>query len=242
MTSAPTCLLLPGMLCSPVLWHGQRELERVATVVHLPLARATVQGLVDDVLALPYDRMTLVGLSLGGIVAMGVAAQAPERVSGLALLSTNARAPRDDQFESWDAMATRTRAGCFDEVVEQLADAMLHPSHRLDPQLRHLIRQMALDTGPERFLVQLAAQHTRVDLRAHLPRTRCPTLVVSAAQDRMCPPSTHEEIAALVPGARYEVVRGSGHLSTLEQPDTVRRLLVSWVRARSGAEPTVGED
>jgi pimeloyl-ACP methyl ester carboxylesterase len=78
---------------------------------------------------------------------------------------------------------------------------------------------------------QLAAQTTRVDERPALARVRVPTLVLAGALDRLCPVDRHEEMAALVPGARLEVLDGVGHLLPLEAPDRVAAALDAWLAA-----------
>jgi pimeloyl-ACP methyl ester carboxylesterase len=72
----------------------------------------------------------------------------------------------------------------------------------------------------------------RADLRASLPAIRCPTLVLVGDGDELTPPALSQEIAAGIPGARLVTVPDSGHLSTLEQPDAVNKVLVDWIEGR----------
>jgi pimeloyl-ACP methyl ester carboxylesterase len=88
---------------------------------------------------------------------------------------------------------------------------------------------MADDVGAAAFDRQLAAQATRIDERPGLADVRVPTLVLAGAQDRLCPPERHEEIAALVPGAGLEVLPGVGHLLPLEAPARVAEALGTWL-------------
>ena len=58
---------------------------------------------------------------------------------------------------------------------------------------------------------------------------RVPTLVLCGEQDAVTPLADHAAIAARVPGARLERIPECGHLSTLEQPQAVNRVLVDWL-------------
>jgi len=83
---------------------------------------------------------------------------------------------------------------------------------------------MADETGPATLRAQLRMQCTRVDLRPALGSVATPTLLVSGAQDALCPPEFHVEIAAELPHARVVTIDG-GHLLPLEQPQTFGALL-----------------
>ncbi len=65
--------------------------------------------------------------------------------------------------------------------------------------------------------------------RAELPAIRCPTLVMVGDSDQITPPALAEEMAAGIPGARLEIIAACGHLSTLEAPEAMNRLLVPWL-------------
>lgn len=199
---------LPGMLCTGAVFGRLAPRARV-----LVPDRASLDAAVAAVLALDAPELTLVGHSLGGIVALAAAARAPERVTRLVVLATNAAAPRPEQRATWAAWAAATRAGGFATAADA-ATAAMRPG-----RWRTLAREMAAATGPGTFLRQLALQATRVDLHPELGRVRAETDVVCGADDPLCPPAFHERIAAAVPGARLRVVPGAGHLVPLEVPD-----------------------
>jgi pimeloyl-ACP methyl ester carboxylesterase len=224
------------MLCDSRLWAAQQD-ALGPDVVYLPLAGTSMAAAVDSVLALPVPRFDLAGLSLGGIVAMHVAVRAPHRVARLALLSTNARAPRPDQYRGWDVMRHRALADELRGVASDLLPALLRPSAQRDRDLVGTTLAMAEAVGVAAFLAQLDVQRSRTDLRPALGAVPCPTLVVSAADDVLCPPALHEEIAEALPRGRLETIPDCGHLSTLERPDVVTGLLRRWLAAPD--EPAV---
>lgn len=222
-------VLLPGMGCSPALW-SQLDLEdEPVTPV---LAEPDLDAEVDRLLGLLPERFALAGLSLGAVVAMALVRRAPERVERLALLSTNPSAPTPAQHAGWAAQRAALAAAGPRALQESLLPVLLSPVVRAErADLAELTLAMADDVGGQRYDAQLRLQGTRVDERPGLRQVRCPTLVVAAAQDRLCGLERHTEIAGLVPGAELVVVEDCAHLSPLEQPAEVSAHLRRWRRA-----------
>ncbi|GAA3237098.1 alpha/beta hydrolase [Pseudonocardia petroleophila] len=226
-------VLLGGMGCSPGLWDGVRARLGDRAVLDGVPDRPTLDGCVDALLATLPPRFALAGLSLGGIVAMALVRRAPHRVSRLALLSTNARAPVPEQYAAWTAQRAAIAAGATArELQADLLPVLLH-----DPSHAERALAMADEVGERVLDHQLAAQATRVDERPGLARVRVPTLVLAAREDRLCPLGRHEEIAALVPGADLRVLDGVGHLSPLEAPGRVAAALVDWASGERLVRP-----
>lgn len=216
--SSPPLVLLPGMNCSARLWGPAG-----AGALHPVLDRPTLDEQVDALLDALPARFALGGLSLGGIVAMALTRRAPERVAGLCLMATNARAPTPEQRAGWDAALTRLDDGAPARALQPL-ELLLH-----DRSLDATALQMADETGERRLAAQLRLQGTRVDERPALPAVAVPTLVLAGEQDRLCPVERHTEIAELVPDARLHVLPGVGHLLPVEAQDAVAALLGEWL-------------
>jgi pimeloyl-ACP methyl ester carboxylesterase len=232
----PSVILLPGSLCDRRLWQYQlAHLEVHAAVEVGDLTRdESIAAMARRLLERAPPRFALAGLSLGGIVALEVMRQAPERVRGLALLSTNARPSSPEQRAQWREIAAKVRGGRLREVVcDTLLPALVHPDRRADAKLARVVEEMAAAVGPEAYLCQLAALATRADSRPWLARIACPTLVVAGRADAICPLALHNEMAAAIPGARLAVVERCGHLSSLEQPQAISALLRDWLHGLS---------
>jgi pimeloyl-ACP methyl ester carboxylesterase len=224
-----TLVVLPGMGCSARLWSSALRSSALpeVPVVHGTIDRPAIDGCVDALLETLPPRFALAGLSLGGIVAMALVRRAPERVERLALLATNARGPTPAQYEGWAAARAGLAAGrTARDLQRDLLPVLLRDHTHDDTALA-----MADDVGAATFDRQLAAQATRIDERPALPRVAVPTLVLAGGADVLCPVDRHEEIAALVPGARLEVLDGVGHLVTLEAPARVAAALEAWLAA-----------
>ena len=76
---------------------------------------------------------------------------------------------------------------------------------------------------------QKALQATRPDQRATLARFKGPALVLMGAEDRLCPRDRHDEMHALMPQSRLEIIPGAGHLPTLEAPTPTTKALRRWL-------------
>lgn len=225
--SAPL-VLLPGMNCTGDLWTGTGldvEAGVVQPVLDRPGLRAQVAALRRE---LP-TRVVLVGHSLGGIVAMALALAAPERVDGLCLVSTNAKAPTPAQHDGWRDWIARADAGTSpralqEGILEPLLGAEVAATR---PDLVERTLRMGDETGAALLRAQLEMQLTRVDLLSRLSSLQMPTLVVSGLDDVICPPRFHTEIVEEVDGARL-VSLDAGHLLPLERPREFGDLVRSW--------------
>lgn len=223
--SAVPLVLLAGMNCTADLWAGCGLDDALTPVLDEESIDAQVERLLDT---LP-PVFALGGLSLGAIVAMALIARAPSRVAGLCLVSTNAKAPTDEQRRSWASWIDRLDSGeSARSLQESIIDALLTPRIVADrPDLVARTAAMGESTGEEILRAQLRMQATRTDQRPGLRAVRVPTLVVSGAHDTVCPPSFHVEIANEIRGARA-VSMDAGHLLPLVQPAPFGALVRSW--------------
>ncbi len=154
----------------------------------------------------------------------------PDRVTRLALLDTQARADTPEAAQRRRGLVALAERGEFLGVAPRLLPLFLHPDHleRLGP----VVTAMTAAVGKEAFLRQQRAILERPDSRPLLASIRCPTLVLFGRQDRLTPPSLHEEMAAAIPEATLVVLPNCGHLAPLERPGGVTAQLLAWLEAR----------
>lgn len=233
MAAPEPLLLLPGLACDGRLWapqiaafSGPRAVQ-VGQIAHAE----SIEALADAVLAEAPPRFALAGLSMGGIVAMAVLARAPERVSRAALIATDARADHPKLGPVRASQIARAGGGAFEQVLEEaLPAACLHDGPGRAGVLA-LARGMGRALGPAAFIRQTGALAARPDAREGLARLRLPVLVLCGRADTLCPVRRHEEIAALIPGARLAVLEEAGHLPVLEAPEACNAELAGWLEA-----------
>jgi pimeloyl-ACP methyl ester carboxylesterase len=226
-------ILLPGLLCDEALWRHQiKALKGMADCRVAGTARHdTMEALARDVLAEAPAKFALAGLSMGGYVAFEIMRQAPERVIKLCLLDTSARADTPEQRKRRELLLVMSRKGQFKGVTPRLLPLLIHPDRMQDKELTGLIMAMAERVGREAFHNQQTAIMNRADSRALLKSIRCPVQVIGGKQDAITPPDIVREIADGISGARLDMIEDCGHLSPLEQPEEVNRIMKKWLIA-----------
>ncbi|MFC6063686.1 alpha/beta fold hydrolase [Streptomyces ochraceiscleroticus] len=222
------------MLCDHGLWTDVAFPEH-HEVHHVALTEPDIGRLADEVLSAVPGPFVLVGLSLGAIVGFEVLRRAPERVAGFCAMSTNAGAPRPEQYAAWRTMDALIAEGRFEEVIEQTLPGMFDVTQP-PGDFADRYRSMAHRVGPDAARAQLAAQATRSDAHETLRSARCPMTVLYGMRDALCPPDFHRAIAEAAPDARLRAVPGAGHLLPIQQPGSVsaavRDLLVAAKRTQ----------
>jgi pimeloyl-ACP methyl ester carboxylesterase len=222
--------LIPGMMCDARLWGGLPALLHPRAVAHaLPVAHDTMAALAEEILDKAPPRFALAGLSLGGIVAMEMLAQAPGRVTRLALLDTNPRAELPQVAAGRARQIARALAGELAGVMRE----EMKPNYLADgpgkDAILDLCMDMALALGPDVFARQSRALRDRADRQEALAAFTGPALVLMGEDDRLCPRDRHDLMHALMPQSRLVIVPGAGHLPTLEQPIETARHIMRWL-------------
>ena len=209
------------MNCSAALW-SKLDLDGWASVIDAELTEPSLTGQETRLLDELPPRFALAGLSLGGIVAMALVRDAPERVTSLILLSTNPHAPTDQQRSSWQTSRDGLQAGrTARDLQADWLPLLLSEGARRHRDLVELTLSMGDEVGTANLDAQLALQGTRIDERPALPAIRCPTRIVAARQDALCSVAKHTELNQLIPGSSLTVLEDCGHLSPLERPEAV---------------------
>lgn len=225
-------VLLPGLACNHLMWQAQLAVlpahyRPQVTDVH---ARCdTIEAMARTLLEEHPGELILCGASMGGIIAMEVARQAPARIRGLALLGTSARPETGEIRALREAAITLFADGRADEVLRANVPLAFHARHAGDRALVQRYMVLVLDAGAQQLIRQNRAVMSRPDARRHLPGLRCPVLVVCGDADQLTPPECAREIADLLPQARLETLAQCGHMLTMEQPDRVNALLLQWL-------------
>jgi pimeloyl-ACP methyl ester carboxylesterase len=228
----PTLIFLPGTLCDARVWRP------VVDALHTdyPCAAAeygdqdSIGAMASAMLAGISGPLVPVGLSMGGIVALEMWRQAPERIAAIGLCGTN---PGADTAERKSARAEQMTAAQADGL-HALAEQRLAPAYfaargaRL-AELAQTVAGMARDAGIARFKAQSAALATRADSWPTLPTITVPVLVSYGAEDTVCPPQEQRRMAAQIPRVSLHAISGAGHLAPLEQPGGTAALMQIWL-------------
>lgn len=227
-------LLLPGSLCDARLFsHQVAALGGRRLQVGNIGGADTLTAIAADVLRQAPRRFALAGFSMGGIVAFEIWRQAPHRVAGLALLDTSFAAESPEaaarRSEEIRTVAQAGTAGLRRLVRDFYLPRYFAERQRCDQRLHDLVLQMATACGPRVLLRQWNALLHRPCSRATLATIDCPALVLCGAEDQLCPPSIHEEMAAEM-GVQCSVLGDCGHLAPIESPAQTAAFLRAWLQ------------
>jgi len=231
MDEALPILLVPGLNCSarvyepqlPALW----QFGPVQVADHR--RHDSMAAIATSILQAAPPRFALVGFSMGGYISLEILRQAKERVIKLALLDTAAAADRPEQTERRHKSIALTKDGKQNEREEALWPLLVHESHRNDEAIRNVVIQMHLETGSDAYIRQQTAIIGRADSRPMLRELKMQTLIVVGDSDQLTPPVAAKEMSELIAGSKLEILPQTGHMSTLERPDRVAKLLVEWI-------------
>lgn len=189
------------------------------------MARA-MRALLDH---LDVRRAAVAGHSMGGYVALALYKEAPERVSGLGLVATQARADTDEARSGRYATADKVWAEGTGVLAYGMGPKLFGPEVRQERAVYRGVLEIIRRAPAEGARAALLAMAAREDMRPRLPGVDVPTLVLTGEEDRLIPPDRSDEMAAAIPNAVLVKLAGAGHMPMLEQPDEVNRALGAWL-------------
>ena len=223
-------VLIPGMMCDARMWGGIPVALHPRPFAHaIPTGAETMAELARLLLRDAPPRFALAGLSMGGILAMEVLAQVPDRVERLALLDTNPRAEAPEVQARREPQIARALSGGLRSVIRDEMKPNYLAKGPGKKAILDLCLDMALSLGPEVFASQSRALRDRQDRQSVLAAFNGPALVLMGAEDRLCPRERHDLMHELMPQSRLVIVDGAGHLPTLEQPVETTAALRRWL-------------
>ncbi len=242
-SGSPPVLLLHGLGSAGADWAFQFEaLSGAGFRILAPDLRGfgrssappkvTVKAMADD-MALFLKKLNaypahVVGISMGGTVALQLALDHPELVRKLALVNTFAKLKFTSLREILYLLTRVVLA--FLLGPEKQADMV---AWRVFPRpeqenLRNNLKQRILHTNPCSYRSALQSLQ-KFDVSHRLKELKVPVLVVTGAEDTTVPPKVQEEMARAIPGAKHVVVEGSGHGVIADNPETFNRILLEFL-------------
>jgi len=245
----PELVLLHEGVCDSRMWDPQWEaFTRSHRVLRFdfrgygrtPLSPGSYSAAKDVIELLDehgFERAALVGVSLGGRVALEVALAQPERVSALVLVGSGLPGHdwSDEMKATWEEEEAAFNAGDLDRAVEVTLRTWVDGPRRkpedVDPAVRAKVAEMqkrALelyaevgDDAEEELLV--------ADVADRLGEIRARTLVAVGAEDVPDILAIADKLASEIPGARRATIEDTAHVPSLERPDEFERLVLGFV-------------
>jgi 3-oxoadipate enol-lactonase len=192
------------------------------------------EDMVDDLLGVldtaGFDRAIVVGLSMGGYVALRFAEREAARVRALVLADTKSDADGDAAKLKRAGALRLLRAGGAKAFAESsLRTLLAHETMKGRPDVVEKVRAMIEACPAAGIAGALVAMAGRTDTTGSLERIAVPTLVLVGEKDGLTPPSDSKALVARIPGSRYVEIPGAGHLSSLENPGAFNAALLEFL-------------
>jgi len=204
-----------------------------------PRGPVTIERLGLDLLALldhlDIERAVVCGCSLGGVIALWLGVNRPERLTGIVLANTGAKVGTN---ESWDARIAAVRAGGTVAVRDQVVGRFLTPEFRArDPETTALVAGMIEATSSDGYIGACEALRA-TDLRADASKVRVPALIIGSERDQSTPPELSRELHASIEDSELVMIADAAHLSNVEQPNVFNSALLEFLaRISRGQSP-----
>jgi len=247
--SGPTLLLVHGFPFDHRQWGPQIATLATRCRVIVPDLRGhgasdapsppyTMVAIAEDLRILldrlDLDRVVVGGLSMGGYVALEFADRYPERLDGLALISTRTEPDTPAGREARIATAHAVRREGVSALLEPMLDKLVG-DHPVDADVRALLGAMIGGTSIDGLIGALEGMAARRDTTQVLSAVRCPALVMAGGIDAITPPDGARDMAARLADAELVVVEGAGHVLALERPEAVSAALTRLVDRAAAA-------
>ncbi|MGO4389361.1 3-oxoadipate enol-lactonase [Microvirga sp. 2YAF29] len=205
--------------------------ERGHGLSDAPPAPYTMDEHTDDLFALldhlKIESAALVGLSVGGMIAQRAAVWAPQRVRALVLCCTAAKIGTP---QSWAERIDAVEQGGVESVVEAVLQRWFTPAFRESRADECAGWRNMLAHTPAHGYAGTCAAIRDADLTADAGRIAVPTLCVAGDQDGSTPADVVQGTANLIPGARFALIEGAGHIPCVEQPTILSGLIANHLR------------
>jgi 3-oxoadipate enol-lactonase len=238
---APTLVFVNALGTDHRIWDEVVEL----LPAHLPLLRYDLRGHgLSEVGDAPYRladlsadlfelsaqlgiaRAVVCGLSLGGLVAQHFALTRPERVRALCLAGTAARIGSP---ELWQGRMAQVTSGGMAAIAAGVVERWFGPAFRARAPGAVRGYQTMLERMPAQGYVATMHALATADLSPSVQRIVAPTLVVAGELDVATPPDVVQGLAALIPGARFELLAGAGHLMCIDESLAFAQVLLRFL-------------
>jgi 3-oxoadipate enol-lactonase len=178
-------------------------------------------------------RATVVGLSIGGLIAQELYRQRPELCAALVLSDTAAKIGTD---ESWDARIADIERGGIEAIADSVLERWFTADFRANRQDELAGWRAMLTRTPKQGYLAACGALKRADLRPYAGTIQAATLCLVGEEDGSTPVSIVRETAGLIKGARFEILRGAGHVPNIERPQAFAALVAEHAE-RATANP-----
>jgi 3-oxoadipate enol-lactonase len=190
----------------------------------------TIDDLADD-LARLMDHYglrdaILCGLSIGGLIVQALAATRPDLVRAIILMDTGHKI---GTAEIWNGRIEAIEAKGLAAISEGTMERWFTAEFRTSRPLELLLWRNMLTRTPEAGYLGCARAIRDADFTASTSQLKMPSLCIVGDQDGSTPPELGRELASLIPGSQFEIIKHAGHLPCVEQPRATASLINEFI-------------
>ncbi|MGO1118351.1 3-oxoadipate enol-lactonase [Rhodovibrionaceae bacterium A322] len=182
-----------------------------------------LEGLLDY---LNVSQAVVVGLSVGGMIAQGLAAKRPDLVKGLVLCDTAARI---GTVEIWEPRIAAVTAGGIDSISDAILERWFSEDFRANRTDELAGYHAMLTRTPKSGYLGTCYALMNTDYSDSTRNLKMPTLCLVGSEDGSTPPDLVKATADMIDGASFAEIEGIGHLPCLEAPEAVLLLLTDYL-------------
>ncbi|MGB5294835.1 MAG: alpha/beta fold hydrolase [Thermoanaerobaculia bacterium] len=244
--AGPVILLVHGFPLDHSMWSEQIDVLAIRNRVIASDLRGfgesdgrdettTMRQFADDLASLLEaldirERITLCGLSMGGYVAWQFWKHHRDRLTSLILCDTRAACDTPEGALGRLALAKTVLAEGALPVADSMLPKLFAPRNLdSDPPYVASTKQVMESTRPTTIAATLRGMAERPDMTAELPNIELPALLLCGEHDDLTPADEMRDVAKAMPDAMFRVIYGAGHMSPLERPERVNRLILEFL-------------
>ncbi|MCB2210065.1 alpha/beta hydrolase [bacterium] len=187
----------------------------------MSLLASDLAGLLD---LLEIDKAVVCGHSMGGYITLAFAAQFPEQLAGLGLITTRAAADSAEKRAGRYELVESVRERGSMALAETLAPRLSH-----DPDIVQATYEMIAETAPRGIIGTAMGMAERPDRRALLDELALPALVVAGSEDQIIDIEDARGMAGRLPKGQFQLIDGAGHMPMWEKPMLLSRTMAEFL-------------
>ena len=174
---------------------------------------------------LGVQNSVFVGLSIGGMIAQGLAVKRMDLVRAMVISNTAAKIGTADM---WQDRIAAVRAGGIAALSDAILERWFSKAFRDGDEI--ILWRNMLERQPAEGYMGCSAAIAGTDLMAPTSGLRLPTLAIAGSEDGSTPPDLVRETADLIPGSRFHLIQGAGHLPFVEAPEEYAGALTGFLK------------
>ncbi len=224
-------VFISGALATPEFWNQQElTLKHNAKITHVtPSGLDSISAMSRDFAQQSPEEFVLIAFSMGGYVALNLFDLIPERIKGLVLINSSARAVPDKGVKERLRLIELIKKKYFQRLLQVIFQDSVYEKNKQEIIIDKL-KKMAKQVGSMNYLKQLNAIITKPEQSSLLNKIQCPTLILASQNDEVMPPERSEHLAKNILKAELKTIDCCGHAAPMEQPEVINKHIMEFLK------------